>query len=93
MPIAANSRYALSKVIVANDLDGNDILAIVPGVQGSYSFRFTLYYVKTFDTLATLAYANYGSALLWWRIADANPEVLLWDTMPVGTYIRIPVSG
>lgn len=91
--IAANSRYSTSNVVVAQNLDGVDIRAIVPGIQSSYSFNYTFYLVRQFDSMADLAYSYYGDPTLWWLIADANPEVMLWDDLPVGSYIRIPTNG
>jgi nucleoid-associated protein YgaU len=91
--IASNSRYAQSNIVVANNLDGADIQAIVPGIQGSYSFTYTFYLVKQFDTMSDLAFNSYGDPTLWWLIADANPEIMLWDVLPVGKFIRIPANG
>jgi nucleoid-associated protein YgaU len=93
MTIATNSRYANSQVVVANDLDGNDIQAIVPSVQAAYTFTATLYQVAANDTLPNLANTYYGDPTLWWVIADANPEVLLWDNLTIASFIRIPASA
>jgi nucleoid-associated protein YgaU len=91
--IASNSRYAQSNVVVTNDLDGNDIQAIVPSEQISYSFNYQYYLVVVGDSLQAIAANFYSDPTLWWVIADANPEVLLWDTLTAGVYIRVPVSA
>jgi hypothetical protein len=91
--IAISSRYAQSTVVIANDLAGKDIQAIVPSVQSAYSFSYSFYLLKQFDTLPNLAYDNYGDPTLWYLIADANPEILLWDVTTAGTIIRIPVNN
>jgi hypothetical protein len=91
--IATSSRYAASTIVVGNDLAGDDIQIIVPSIQGAYSFSFAYYQLIQFDTLPDIAYENYGDPTLWWVIADANPEILLWDSVTAGTIIRIPVSA
>lgn len=92
--ISSTSRYALSNIVVAEDLDGNDVRVIVPSQQISYSFRYTNYQVKEFDRLPDLAFRFFGNPALWWVIADANPEVMLWDVvLPAGTIIRVPVNS
>jgi phage tail protein X len=92
--INSTSRYAQSNIIVSKDLDGNDVRVIVPSKQIAYTFQSTNYQIKQFDRLPDLAYKFFGNPTLWWIIADANPEVMLWDVvLPAGTIIRIPVNS
>ena len=48
------------------------------------------YYWRDGDRLDRLAYRFYGSSLEWWRILDANPEVLNPSQIAPGTALRIP---
>jgi phage tail protein X len=88
---------------MAQDLDGDSVQVIVPGTQHNYTITFTYHQVTNYDRLDSLAYAYYGSATLWWRIADANPEIMDWHhpspggavgngsgDLTAGTLIRIP---
>lgn len=89
MPVLPNSRYANSTVTAASR-NGTDIAVIVPSQQIAYSFTFVYHQVVTGDRAETLAYQYYTDPTLWWRIADANPEVLFWDDLTPGTIIRVP---
>lgn len=42
------------------------------------------------DRIDVIATRYYGEPDLWWRIADANPEILDPLNIPIGTKIRIP---
>lgn len=89
--ITADSRYAQSKVATITDLNsGQDRATIVSSVQEPYSFSFNTYLVKDFDRIDNLAYQFFGDATKWWQIADANPQILDWASVPAGTLIRIP---
>lgn len=48
------------------------------------------YFWRDGDRLDFLAYRFYGSSLDWWRILDANPEVLNPSQIAPGTLLRIP---
>ena len=58
-----------------------------PLVQG---FSFALHVAEYGTRLDTLASSFYGDPELSWVIANANPEVLYPDQIPVGTVLRIP---
>jgi tail protein X len=90
--INSSSRYA-SSTIITTTYEGGDIAVIVPAPQGEYAFNFIWYQITALDRLDLLSYRFLGDATQWWQIADANPEVMKWDTVPVGTIIRIPVLG
>lgn len=87
--ISANSRYASSQVVAAT-YEGQVIQVIVPSEQVAYSFSYVSYMWTDRDRLDRLAYDNYGDATQWWRIADANPQIIDWTTITAGTVIRIP---
>lgn len=91
--ISTQSRYATSTVVVASDLDGNDCQVIVPSEQQDYVVTYTWYQVSLGDTIDTIAQSAYSDPTQWWKIADANPNIMLWDVLPNGTMLRIPNSG
>ncbi|MEW1675565.1 tail protein X [Streptomyces sp. VTCC 41912] len=43
------------------------------------------------DRADLLAHRHYGEASQWWRIADVNPQILDWTSVPASTRIRIPI--
>jgi hypothetical protein len=88
--ISATSRYASSTIVVATNLNGTDVQVIVPSQQVNYTITFIYHQVTAIDTVDRLASLYYNDPAQWWRIADANPEIMLWDTLTVGSLIRIP---
>jgi len=52
--------------------------------------NFTYYQVEEYDTIEWIASATYGDGRNWWVIANANPEILDWNDLEVGTILRIP---
>lgn len=90
--INSSSRYASSSIVTA-PYEGSDIAIIVPNPQGIFAFNFIWYQLTDLDRLDLLSYRFLGDATQWWQIADANPEIMKWDTVPTGTIIRIPVLG
>jgi phage tail protein X len=87
--ILSTSRYADSTIATVVK-GGNDVAVIVPGQQKAYSFTYVNHTVALGERIDSIAYQYYTDATLWWRIADANPEILLWDNLSAGTVIRIP---
>lgn len=87
--ISAASRYADSTVVTLVK-DGNDVAVIVPSAQVSYSFTFIHHVVALGERIESVAYQYYTDPSLWWRIADANPEILWWDDLAPGTVLRVP---
>lgn len=85
----ANSRYAASKTTLITSGRGTN-LTVVPSRPGPWGFSFTFYRLRSSDRLDLLATDLYGDGALWWRIADANPEVMDWTNVPVGTVLRLP---
>lgn len=91
--ISANSRYVTDIVSRVQGANGNWNLAVYHAQVGTKTLQFTYYSMRQGDTLTRLASVQYADDTLWWVIADANPEVLYWDNLPIGTTIRVPVSG
>lgn len=87
--ISSRSRYANSIVSVVNS-DRGDLLTILPADPSPKIFNFTYVLVTDGDRIDLMAHRIYGDDTLWWKIADANPEIMDWTTLPVGTVLRIP---
>lgn len=87
--ILPNSRYADSAVATV-DKNGSDAAVIVPSAQKPYSFAYVHHQVMIGERIDSIAYQYYTDAGMWWRIADANPEIMFWDDLPSGTVIRVP---
>lgn len=87
--ILPGSRYADSTV-AAVDKGGTNVAVIVPGAQNAYSFSYVGHTVTIGERIDGIAFQYYNDATLWWRIADANPEMLWWDGLEPGTILRIP---
>ena len=64
---------------------------IVPSAAVAYSFRYVSHRWCSGERIDSIAYQYYTDATLWWRIAQANPEILCWDDLTPGTVIRVPV--
>ncbi|NBS70972.1 LysM peptidoglycan-binding domain-containing protein [bacterium] len=52
--------------------------------------NYSTYTVRDSETFQSISTKVLGTPLLYWRIADINPQVPFPDTIPVGTVIRIP---
>lgn len=89
--ISTSSRYVDSQLVTI-DNNGNNVVVIVPGVQESYTFTYVNYLVNGGDKVDQIANSFYNDPTQWWRIADANPEILDWTFLQAGTLIRIPNS-
>jgi phage tail protein X len=87
--ISATSRYASASVDIVTSDRGKHQSVNVPTPQDR-SFAFTFYQVRDGDTVDYLAHFILGDGTLWWMLADANPEILDWSVLPVGTILRIP---
>lgn len=87
--IDSNSRYRDSATVLIASQRGTN-LTIVPSAPRDWQFSYTYYKITGTDRLDQLAADTYGDATQWWRIADANPEILDWTDLSVGLVIRIP---
>jgi nucleoid-associated protein YgaU len=90
--ISATSRYNTATLDVVTDERGTHQVAIPQPPQESV-VTYTYYQFEEYDTADRIAEEVFGDGRLWWKIADANPEILDWRNIPVGTVIRLPVNG
>lgn len=89
MTISANSRYANSTVVTVTQ-NGQDRNVIVPSAQRALSFNYISHLMSANDRIDSLAFQYYNDATRWWQIADANPEILDFSNVPIGTILRVP---
>lgn len=87
--ISSSSRYKDSTLTLVASGRGTN-LTVVPGQQQDWAFKFTYHQISGSDRIDLLADQFYGDSRLWWHIADANPEILSWETLTPGQIIRIP---
>jgi phage tail protein X len=85
----AGSRYANSPQATLT-VDSVPRTVIVGSAQKNYTFGYDSYQICGGDTPDSIAVKFYGNPNMWWAVADGNPEILDWSTLPVGTLIRIP---
>lgn len=89
MTISAGSRYASSTLIVL-DVNGTSRQVIYPTSPGTYQFKFIAHIYSADETIDGIAAAYYGDPTQWWKIGQANPEIMDWDNLTPGQTIRIP---
>lgn len=90
MPIVPGSRYQDSPVITVTVRE-KTAQVITPGAQQPFQISYFWHTLAQSESLDSLAQANYSDPSQWYRIADANPEVMDWLLIQPGTLIRIPV--
>ena len=88
--ISSDSRYADSVTVNAQNRKGKDIVVITPSRSNAFTFNYVNYVLNSGDRVDLLANAFYNDPTLWWKIADANPEIMDWTFLPAGKTIRIP---
>lgn len=89
--ITPNSRYAQSPIVAVNK-DGQVANVIVASQQTAKTFSYVSHMMTDNDRLDNLANQYYGDPTAWWQIANANPELIDWSSIPPGTVLRIPYS-
>lgn len=91
MAIGVFSRYADNTVTPITDPKGvTRTTIIVEAPTEPVTYSVSTYTWQRNDQIDYLAYSAYGDETQWWRIANANPEILFWSTLPIGTQIRVP---
>lgn len=80
MPINTNSRY-VSSVLQTIEGPNGTVLEARVAFPKARRIAYTSYRVIEGDRIETIAVDFYGDAQMWWKIADANPEVLDWSAM------------
>jgi hypothetical protein len=91
--IGPQSRYANSVVALVDSPARGSVLTVMPRAAETRVFNFTSIYLEENDRLDLIAERMYGNGALWWKIADANPEILDWSDVAPGTLLRIPSDG
>jgi len=88
--IYTDSRYAEGQLIKTYDARKNNYSLAVAREIPTSSSEFYYYTWATRDRIDLLAHRLLGSADLWWKIMDFNPEIgNAFDIAP-GTVLRIP---
>jgi phage tail protein X len=91
MAISIYSRYADNTVTPIVDSSGTARSTIIinpPDAPATYNI--STYTWQEGDQIDYLSYSVYGDETQWWRIADANPEILFWSQLTTGVQIRVP---
>lgn len=89
--ISQRSRYAQSVIGRFLSRDGETVVqALTPAVPQDTEVKFSFYRWNDADRIDNVAAYFFEDETAWWVIANANPEILMWDEVPVGTVIRIP---
>ena len=91
--IYLSSRYAESDIDYILDsrtgVSQAAVLRDVPQQEAPDQYG-RVYYWREGDRLDYLSYRFFGNSLEWWRILDANPDVLNPSQIEPGTAVRIP---
>lgn len=90
MAINADSRYTSAVVTTGIGPDGETRQEMRVAFPVSRLITYTFYRMVDGERIDTIAYDFYGRGDLWWKIADANPEILDWMDVEPGTVIRVP---
>jgi hypothetical protein len=88
--IYTDSRYATGIIDYANDSRLNTNNISVYRVYPTALYRFSTYTWTSEDRIDIVANDFLGSANLWWKIMDINPEIINPFSIAPGTVIRIP---
>jgi phage tail protein X len=90
MLISRTSRYQRNITAVVDDRNGAPQRYIVHRQPVAMTLQVNDYLWRQGDRVDSLAASFYGSESSWWMIAEANPSVLDWVSVPAGTRIRVP---
>jgi len=91
MSISIYSRYADNQVIpITNSSAITRSTIVITPPSNAIVYSISTYTWQIGDQIDYLAFSAYGDETQWWRIADANPEILFWDAVTPGTQVRIP---
>jgi hypothetical protein len=90
MTINQYSRYVDNTVLNLQDPEGVSRATIIINPPGEQRIRFSTYTWQIGDQIEYLAFSAYADEESWWIIANANPEILYWDSIKPGTTIRVP---
>lgn len=85
-----DSRYATGILAKSYDARSSSVKVSVFRDQDNESAEFYYYTWTARDRMDILAHETLGSADLWWKIMDYNPEITDAFSIPIGTSLRIP---
>jgi hypothetical protein len=88
--ITTYSRYAGSATQTIQVSPTDLRVTIVLGAIRAWAFNFTYYQVISGDRIDLLGRFFFSDDTQWWRIAEANPDILDWTRLVPGTVLRIP---
>ncbi len=86
----SDSRYATNGTVNLRGSDGRVRTTILPKNPSQLLFNYSYYKWTQDDRVDLVAYDFLGRENAWWMLGEANPEILDWTTVPVGTIIRLP---
>ena len=87
--ISARSRYADSPVVLLKTSRGS-VVSLARKQPRPKRIEYTFIRVQAETRIDHLAKNAFGDEKMWWIIADANPEILDWTSLPMGTTLRLP---
>ena len=88
--IYSDSRYIDGTIIDAYRAYTDTYQKGVYRTWPSYTVTYYWYSVTAIDRIENIAGKVLGNPELWWRIMDANPDILNPFEIPAGTQLRIP---
>lgn len=90
MAINADSRYATATVVTSVGPANDTRQEMRVATPVSRMITYTFYRVVDGERIDTIAKDFYGRGQLWWKIADANPEILDYWNLDPGLVLRVP---
>lgn len=91
MPIYLNSRYSTAVVdYLSLTTENVGIPTIFHSPSSAGTVSYTEYSWKDGDRIDHVAFEFYNFPTRWWVIADANPKITDWHSVPAGTLVKIP---
>ena len=89
--IVLGSRYQSSEIgYVLNGRSGVPRATVAPPPLQVYEDGYDVWFWRDGDRLDLLAEQFYGKSTEWWRLLDANPEIVDPAILAPGTRVRIP---
>lgn len=89
--ISTDGRYANSDITyVLNPKTGEMTATVFRKNRKSYAQSSRIWHWRYGDRLESISFKMYGTPKDWWRILDANPQIINPSVIAPGTSIRIP---
>jgi phage tail protein X len=88
--VSLTSRYQPNVVGTVLSPDGIPRQAILQSYPQPLLLQVFEHLWTRYDRVDLLAARYYGNETSWWMIARANPTILDWINVPIGSIIRIP---